>query len=167
MRNIFPILFYFWIFAVLSTLFLPHHSWGAGIVTRNVDVDNNKALDVSAGGTNAVNAEGARANLGITSLFCWPGLPSADNQMLQATGVGSCQWVSVIDGLINDAGTENDDLLSAMEIDTRIATRQKAASPVPVTATDACTAGDWAYDTGYEYRCVATDTWKRSGLASW
>lgn len=67
--------------------------------------------------------------------------PTADNMIIQATGgcsdaqytyQAACEgnsgtwtppvgaWTSIIDGLINDAGTGTDDLLSASEIDTRI-----------------------------------------------
>ncbi|MDX9833017.1 MAG: hypothetical protein RBU35_22295, partial [Anaerolineae bacterium] len=67
--------------------------------------------------------------------------PAADNMIIQATGgcsdlqytdQATCEansgtwtppvgaWTSIIDGLINDAGTGTDDLLSASEIDTRI-----------------------------------------------
>ena len=67
--------------------------------------------------------------------------PTADNMIIQATGgcsnitytdQATCEansgtwtppvgaWTSIIDGLINDAGTGTDDLLSASEIDTRI-----------------------------------------------
>jgi len=37
----------------------------------------------------------------------------------------------------------------------------------PATAADACTAGTWAYDTGYIYICTATDTWLRAAIATW
>lgn len=37
----------------------------------------------------------------------------------------------------------------------------------PTTATDPGTAGDIRYDADYVYVCVATDTWKRSALATW
>lgn len=67
--------------------------------------------------------------------------PTADNMIIQATGgcsdsqytdQATCEansgtwtppvgaWTSIIDGLINDAGTGTDDLLSASEINTRI-----------------------------------------------
>ena len=67
--------------------------------------------------------------------------PTADNMIIQAAGgcsniaytdQAACEansgtwtppvgaWTSIIDGLINDAGTGTDDLLSASEIDTRI-----------------------------------------------
>jgi len=48
--------------------------------------------------------------------------PTADNQIIQATGEGTSAWTSIIDGLINDTGTGVDDLLSASEINSRIAT---------------------------------------------
>jgi len=38
---------------------------------------------------------------------------------------------------------------------------------VPATATTACTAGQWWFDTSYWYVCVATNTWLRAALATW
>ena len=40
-------------------------------------------------------------------------------------------------------------------------------SSAPATATSAGTAGDRAYDSNYYYVCVATNTWKRTSLATW
>jgi hypothetical protein len=37
----------------------------------------------------------------------------------------------------------------------------------PTTTTDACTAGQWWYATGYWYVCVATNTWRRAALSTW
>jgi hypothetical protein len=37
----------------------------------------------------------------------------------------------------------------------------------PAGATEACNAGEVAFDASYIYICVAADTWKRAGLASW
>ena len=59
--------------------------------------------------------------------------PTADNQIIQATGSGTAEWTSTIDGMINDAGTGTDDLLSAYEIGARIAA--KLAAPGPIGAT--------------------------------
>lgn len=38
---------------------------------------------------------------------------------------------------------------------------------VPATSTSTGTTGDWAEDTDYFYRCVATDTWRRWSLNDW
>ncbi len=38
---------------------------------------------------------------------------------------------------------------------------------VPVNASDPGTAGAIAYDTSYLYVCIATNTWKRTGLSTW
>lgn len=38
---------------------------------------------------------------------------------------------------------------------------------VPETSTSTGTAGDWASDSDYFYRCVATDTWRRWSLNDW
>jgi hypothetical protein len=40
-------------------------------------------------------------------------------------------------------------------------------APVPATSASACQPGTWSFDSNYFYVCVATNTWKRSGLASW
>lgn len=37
----------------------------------------------------------------------------------------------------------------------------------PVNPTDAGTAGDIAYDSGYAYFCIATDTWLRVEIITW
>lgn len=37
----------------------------------------------------------------------------------------------------------------------------------PANASEACVAGEQAWDANYIYVCVATNTWKRSGLSSW
>lgn len=39
--------------------------------------------------------------------------------------------------------------------------------PVPTTATAAGITGQIAYDSGYVYICTATNTWKRSPIATW
>jgi len=40
-------------------------------------------------------------------------------------------------------------------------------STAPATPTSTGTPGEHAYDENYFYICVATDTWKRSPLATW
>ena len=43
----------------------------------------------------------------------------------------------------------------------------RAKSDVPSSASDTGIAGEIAYDSDYIYVCVATDTWKRVGIATW
>ena len=40
-------------------------------------------------------------------------------------------------------------------------------SRTPASSTAACNQGDVAWDANYVYVCVATNSWKRAGLASW
>ena len=42
-----------------------------------------------------------------------------------------------------------------------------ATAKTPASASDAGTAGQIAWDGGYIYVCVATDTWKRAALSTW
>lgn len=37
----------------------------------------------------------------------------------------------------------------------------------PTSSAATCTAGQHAWDANYEYRCVATNTWKRAALSTW
>jgi len=37
----------------------------------------------------------------------------------------------------------------------------------PATAASTGTTGDICWDSSYIYVCVATDTWKRAGIATW
>lgn len=42
-----------------------------------------------------------------------------------------------------------------------------STSQTPASATEACTAGQIAWDSGFIYVCVATDTWKKAAIATW
>lgn len=42
-----------------------------------------------------------------------------------------------------------------------------ATAQTPSSASDTCTAGQMAWDTGFVYVCTATDTWKRTAIATW
>ena len=44
---------------------------------------------------------------------------------------------------------------------------QTASASAPATATSTGTAGTIAYDSGYLYVCVATNSWKRVAIAAW
>lgn len=74
--------------------------------------------------------------------------PTADNQIIQATGAGTSGWTSVVNGLINDAGTGSDDLLSASEIAIRIAAaaalKQDALGYTPENAANKGVANGYA-----------------------
>ena len=40
-------------------------------------------------------------------------------------------------------------------------------SQTPASASATCTAGTFAWDSNYLYQCIATNTWKRSAIATW
>lgn len=44
---------------------------------------------------------------------------------------------------------------------------QTASASAPASATAAGVAGSLAYDSGYLYVCVATNTWVRVAIATW
>jgi hypothetical protein len=43
----------------------------------------------------------------------------------------------------------------------------EAVSAPPASSSAPCTTGQHAWDQNYEYRCVATNTWKRAALSAW
>ena len=48
-----------------------------------------------------------------------------------------------------------------------VASVRESQSRPPRSSREPCTAGDHAWDEAYEYRCVATDRWKRALLSDW
>jgi hypothetical protein len=40
-------------------------------------------------------------------------------------------------------------------------------SSTPASSTATCTIGQHAWDASYEYRCIATNSWKRAALTAW
>ena len=100
--------------------------------------------------------------VGLTSL------PTVDNQIMQATGMGTYGWTSSIQGLIDDtAGAgDTDKLLSASSITTKI---QTSRTPVtaPTTSSSTCTVGQWSSNSTYFYICTATNTWIKIAITAW
>jgi len=67
------------------------------------------------------------------------------------------------DAMVNDYVSFQDTILLLAEgIDT-----VAIQSDAPATATSAGSAGQIAFDASYFYICVATDTWRRVGIAAW
>ena len=64
--------------------------------------------------------------------------------------------------------TDSDTLTGSFSIDVSGVTGEiTVEGSAPSSATSAGTAGDIRYDASYLYVCVATNTWKRSALATW
>jgi hypothetical protein len=113
-----------------------------GTNVQAYDVDLQTAAGADAASVSTYFGKNAGGTVGFfalpsMSLPAWmPSTgPTADNQIIQASGVGESAWVSVVDGLINDAGAGADDLLSASEINTRIATSAATRQPADADLT--------------------------------
>ena len=96
----------------------------------------NKLGDLRA----SVNASLAAAQSNFVELYASQGGawmptsgPTAANQIIQATGSGASAWTSIVQGLINDAGTGTDDLWSASK--TISSMTAKLAAPGPIGGT--------------------------------
>lgn len=64
--------------------------------------------------------------------------------------------------------TDSDTLTGSFSIDVSGITGEiTVEGSAPTSATSSGTAGDIRYDSNYLYVCVATNTWKRSALATW
>lgn len=101
----------------------------------NVGTAANNVVQLTASGALPAVSGANLTNLPAASLPSWlPGTgPTADNQIIQATGAGASAWTDIIDGLINDAGTGTDDLLSAAEITSRMTSKMAAPGPIGTT----------------------------------
>ena len=64
--------------------------------------------------------------------------------------------------------TDSDTLTGSFSVDVSGVTGEiTLEGSAPASATSSGTAGDIRYDSNYLYVCVATNTWKRSALATW
>jgi hypothetical protein len=64
--------------------------------------------------------------------------------------------------------SDSDTLSGSFSIDVSGVTGEiTVEGSAPASATSSGTAGDIRYDASYLYVCVATNTWKRSALATW
>lgn len=62
---------------------------------------------------------------------------------------------------VGDAG-------DTVQLGTMTAASIRATTPLtPAASSAACSIGQQAWDTNYEYRCVATNSWKRAALSTW
>lgn len=121
---------------------------------------------------------------GKAALFQLTGA-SANNAVeisrLATTGNLTGNLLSITDSP-STAGTVSGDLINAQAGDgsttsevfavdrtgkVRATALRVTVSATPASASAACTTGDIAMDTGFFYRCTATNTWKRVALATW
>ena len=57
--------------------------------------------------------------------------------------------------------------LQVSQASTTVTNKFHLAQQTPSSATDTCTANQFAFDGDYVYVCVATNTWKRTALSTW
>lgn len=58
-------------------------------------------------------------------------------------------------------------LIDSAGIMTQTGVLIQATAQTPASAAATCTTGTQAWDTGFQYVCTATDTWKRVAMATW
>lgn len=79
---------------------------------------------------------------------------------------------TIADDAVTTAKIINDAVTTAKILDANVTPAKLDFTPlrwvgVPLSATDTGTAGDAAYESGFLYICVATDTWERTVIATW
>lgn len=72
-------------------------------------------------------------------------------------GIASNDWAIKVDGGNSDLGPNT----------TKVGQLQVTAPSVPATATSPGVAGTISWDANFIYVCVATNSWKRVGIAAW
>jgi hypothetical protein len=65
------------------------------------------------------------------------------------------------------AGSTDQPADSTVPLDVEAAKIRVRSSHTPASSSEACAQGTIAWDADYVYVCVATDTWKRTALATW
>ncbi|ABA47077.1 structural protein [Synechococcus phage syn9] len=118
--------------------------------------------NAAASGTSALRADsGMKFNTGTNILTVLGGV--AANVTGNVTGNLTGNVTGDVTG--NLTGNVTGDVTG--NVDGNVSGEVTLEGTAPTTATDPGTAGDIRYDADYVYVCVATDTWKRSALATW
>lgn len=130
--------------------------------------------DVAAGGQAAGATYGALNGLriggGCTSVYCL-----STSRSLFQTGVNIQDYETGLrienpapsatgTAIYTAPGAGNVDIRDNLFV--RLHVFETTAS-TPASSSAPCTTGQHAWDKNYEYRCVATNTWKRAALSSW
>lgn len=116
-----------------------------------------------------VSCNGCAAQSGVTS-FPADSVPiatwSVTNGSLDAAGGQDYRAVLGTKNVIAGPGVSASDTNgnTVVGVDTSLVGLR--VSP-PSSATSACQAGAWSFDSNYFYVCVAANTWRRSQLSSW
>jgi hypothetical protein len=124
---------------------------------------------LTVGHNMSVTCNGCAAQSGVTS-FPADSVPiatwSVTNGSLDATGGQDFRAVLGTKNVIAGQGVTASDTNgnTIVSVDSSLIGLRV---PVPSSATTACQAGSWSFDSNYVYVCVATNTWRRSQLASW
>jgi len=116
-----------------------------------------------------VLCNGCAAQSGVTS-FPPDSVPiatwSMTNGSLDAAGGQDFRAVLGTKNLIAGPGVSATDTNgnTVVSVDTSLVGLRVAP---PSSATSACQAGSWSFDSNYVYVCIAANTWRRSQLSSW
>lgn len=146
--------------------------------TLNVDVSGNLITTGAAGGTVTSVAATVPAELSVAGS---PVTTTGTLAFTWASGTGSGGQGKVIATPSGGgAGAYAGRVLAAGDIPSLSATYQATTGKntpgasgysqlvaAPASAGAAGTAGQEAYDSGFYYRCVATNTWVRAAIATW
>lgn len=152
-----------------STLQVAQTTVGVGTVTTNgtttLTGSNTQFLNTfKVGDTITVTGETSRtiatvdSNTSLTSTVAFSTSGSAKAYTL----VGGTRFAVLGNGNIG-IGTTTPSAKLDINSDSIILQTAKT----PASASETCTTGTIAWDTGYMYVCTATDTWKRSALSTW
>lgn len=167
------------------------YNTGSANKTLNVDIESGSLIKILAPagtyrlglniGTLTDQVGVARDSLfGINAVDVWIQQPSSGGNVVlegpwfapsvYAASTYSFQW---LDGFEPVLSTEPDawDVirLSTMNFNSWIGQHitRKQVVDVPATPTSPGLKGQVAYDADYEYRCIATNTWRRSAISTW
>lgn len=80
---------------------------------------------------------------------------------------GAGQSTSEVFGVYANDGTTPRLSFTSTEFTLGTGVKLFLAQQTPSSASDTCTANQFAFDTGFVYVCTATNTWKRAAIATW
>ena len=180
----------------LTAGYLPKAT-GTTTTTNSIITDNGALVDISAGGGPTIDTRfsvsgfgNGAAGRGTAILMNVPGSANSVNGVkMNAYTTGGTTVDQSVDlafdlassGALEEKmrikangnfliGTTTDDTINKLQVAGTVLASQFKLSGLnvaPASATAPGTVGEIRFDAGYMYVCVATNTWKRSPLATW
>jgi len=124
---------------------------------------------VAVGSSNTISGTGSSVSIGLSCIVSAASSAamgiSVNNSVANSLQIGASNTAKITILSTGLVGLNNTNPLAALDVTGDTIGLRTARTPASATA--AGNAGDICWDASYVYVCVATNTWKRSSIATW